>query len=556
MKIGILWRVLPLVCIFAVPARAQVHNSVPLGHVAYDIIEIGVMRGIILSPPLAKPWSVNTVRQKLWEMLDEPAQILSSREIDTIADVLDSFERRAGLELRQGRYRTENRNSSFETGVGWESIFSVHFPETSIASVNLAEVYAGGDFGNAVSWNAIARGGFLYIERDEQQDVPSFFPHTITKSWDGGVLSLLHPGTYTAWPDDPSLAYGLEGELNGAFFNGLLQLRLGRIRRDWGPVSSGASLFLNAQARPFLALEGTVSPFSWLNISFLGGALEYYRGDSQWPDKEPFTNLLTLAQLEFSPLEYIRFSVGGSAVLLRQFNGALFTNLELRLPGLFTLWGSFFIDSLEPPLEDFLLLNGSSFAYQVGIRAVIRWLPFAVFTLRYTKVEPYCYTGAYEANGWEGIPSPVAFINGGESLGFYLPPNSDEFVLRVESRLFPRIKAHAQFQVIRRGADYGDGAVPGSSLRDSLSDSHRYKYFLMDGVYRWDNVIKLGGTFNFNAGAVPLAVFAEAGYVTTGFTINGTAGVGNKAEYEWLQNDPVYRARNGFIFSIGFRLFP
>ena len=108
---------------------------------------------------------------------------------------------------------------------------------------------------------------------------------------------------------------------------------------------------------------------------------------------------------------------------------------------------------------------------------------------------------------------------------------------------------------MRYGADYGYGAVGGSSLRDRLDNSRRNKYFLMDGVYRWDRVIRLGGDLNVRTGAMPLAVYAETGYSWTHFTINGSAGLGNEAEYEILIGDSVYRARSGFIFSVGLRLF-
>jgi hypothetical protein len=191
-------------------------------------------------------------------------------------------------------------------------------------------------------------------------------------------------------------------------------------------------------------------------------------------------------------------------------------------------------------------MNSNSYAWQAGLKTVIHWLPLAAFTLRYTKVEPYCYTG--------GDPSS-AHASGGESLGYYMPPNSDELLVRMESRLLPEVQAHIQFQMMRHGAEYGDLAVPGSSLRDTLIDTGSTKFFLKDGVYRWDNVIKLGGSFDLKLGPVPFNIFAEAGFVLTSFTSNGDAGIGNEGEYKSINNE-LYRARDGFVFSVGFRLFP
>jgi hypothetical protein len=501
------WFSLLLLLMLAARAGAQEYNSVPLDHAAYDIIATGVIRGVILAPPAAKPWPLYMVKEKLWAMIDDPAQILTSEESETVFNVLDSFERKTGLVLEDGRYRTEGSGFTFEMGIGWKSDFFVRAPGASFANTNMLGLYLGGDMGDFASWN-------------------------------------INPQAYVGWPDDPAFNYGLEAELNGAFNNRHLLLRLGRVRRGWGHDSGEASLFINAHTRPFTALEGTITPLSWLNISFLGGILERFGADVLWPDGNPFTNVLSAAQIEFNPFTYIHLSMGAAAVLLKQPNTAFFTDLELRLPGMFTLWGSLFIDRLNSSTENFFSMSGNSYAFQAGIKTIVHWLPLAVFTFRYTRIEPYCYTGE------ENQPD-TAFINGGDSLGYYLPPNSDELLVRFEAMLFPPIKAYVQFQMIRHGVDYGYGAVGGSSLYDTLADGHSTKSFLEDGVYQWDNMLKLGGSCNLKAGGVPLLIYAETGLVLTSFTMDGAAGIGNEAGH-----DSAYRPDTYFVFSIGFRLFP
>ena len=529
----------------SVNLAAQDYNSVPLGHAAYDIIEMGIMQGIILPPPSARPWSEEVVRDKLWEMINDPMRLLLTRETDTVSSVLESLERKEGLDLGGGRYRVEEGSYSFEAGIGWESVFSVGAPGGSVTSINTARLYAGGDIDTFASWNVTLLGEFLYIGRDGREAF-QLFPHSFSRQWDGGVLSLSRGGAFSGWPDDPSLAGGFCAELNGVFFDDRLQLRLGRVRRDWGPGVNGASLFINSHARPFAAIEGTYSPLPWLGVSFINGALERFSEDGQWPHGGPFANMISAAQVEFNPLLFIHFSVGGSALWFTQINAAFFSNLELRLPGLLKIWGSLFVDRLNSSFDNFGTANGNNYAWQAGLKTVVHWLPFSSFTLRYTKVEPYCYTGGDLSS---------AYVSGGESLGYYIPPNSDELFVRMESRLLPEVQVHVQFQMIRHGADFGYMAVPGSSLGDILPGTGSAKYFLKDGVYRLDNVIKLGGSFNLKIGTVPLAIFAETGVVLTSFTINGEAGPGNEGQPERI-NDEVYSARNGFIFSIGFRLFP
>jgi hypothetical protein len=553
-----IWCFLALLLVLAARSGAQEFNAVPLDHPAYEIIAMGVMRGVIIAPPAAKPWSVYTIKEKLSEMLYVSPDRLSSKEEEAVFQALDSFERKDGFVPVDGRYRTSGGNFTFEVGLGWESGFSVGAKAGSIASINMAKIYAGGDIGGIFSWNVAALGGFLYIDREEGRAPPSLsqaaFPYSFSKVWDGGVLSLKNPGVYAAWPDDPALAGAFEAELNGSFLDRRLLLRLGRTRHDWGYRSNGESLFLNAHARPFTSIEASFLPLLWLNISFLGGALERFKENAWYPGEtspsesashNPFTNMLLAGQVEVN-LKYFGLGMGGTAVVSRQTNAAFFADFELYLPGLFTLWGSVFLDHLNKSLENFSTMNGNNYAYQAGIKTTIYWLPLSSFTLRYTKIEPYCYAG-------EQIST--SFMSGGESLGYYMPPNSDELLLRFESMPFPDIKFHVQFQMMRHGADFGTGRVPGSSPYDTVNDRRTEKFFLKDGVYQWNNTIKLGASCNLRSSGVPILIYTETGLVFTNYTINGKAGIGSEGDYETLE-DSEYRPGTKFIFSMGFRLFP
>ena len=545
---------------------AQQFNSVPLDNTAYDIIEMGIIRGMITPPASAKPWTEAVIKEKLAQIAADPLGRLSSKELDIVAAALSLFDRTAGIDYSGGRYRKAGGSLAFETGLGWESVFSVAAPGAPLASVNRAKVYAAGDIGSFFSWNINLWGGFLYIDREvlgsrqlpgnalsPVYEVPSSFFYSFSRQWDGGVLLPSAPGDYHSWPSAFAFGWGTMGEINAAFFDEQVQLRVGRIRREWGAAANGSSLALNAQGRPFTALEGTAAPLSWFGFSFLTGALESFNEDGQRPEDGIFKNGFSLAQIEIKPWDFFYFDAGGTAVWPRSPNLAFFTSLELRLPGILKIWGSAFVDTIESLDNNFSILDGNAYAYQIGLKSSISWLSLASVTMRYTKVEPYCYTQTGGTDNW--IPSSGAYTSGGESLGFYLPPNSDEFLVRLESLFSPALKAHIQFQMLRHGVDYGYGAVDGSSPRDSFEYGNSTKYFLKDGVYRWNTVLKIGGTFRMNAGEVPLSIYAEAGMVSTRFTINGSAGIGSEADFEGL-DDAVYRAGTGFVFSIGFRVYP
>ena len=583
---------------------AQQFNSVPLGHPAYDIIELGVLRGVIAPPHSARPWQEYMVKQKLREMLDDPTRRLSRRERDIVARALGSFARNNGLSRAAGGYRIENsfkrRRFSFENGFGWESGFAIGAPNAAIGSINMGKAYLAGDAGEHVSWNLTMRAGFLGVTRvwmgprtappnDDPgeygspearppvYEVPAFFPYAFSKRWDAVVFPSSTQDSLRAWPDEFAFAGEMLSELNAGLFDNRMQLRLGRMRRDWGPAGNGSSLFLNAEARPFTAFEGTVVPFPWLRFSFLTGVPEYYNGDNPRPDADPYPNILSLSYLEFDTGAYFHIDFGGSVVWPKRpepgyvfplggnflyrdnvgdfDNAALYANLELRLPGIARLWGSLYIDEIAFNQDAFFNLDRQIYAYQGGVKAAVAWLPLGAFTLRYSKVEPYCYTSHTNTETpWSRAPAGTAYMNNGEPLGFYLPPNSDELLIRLEAAPLPGVKGYTQYQMIRHGVEYGYGAVDGSSLWEKLTDAYSSKYFLMDGVYQWDNVIKAGASAGFTIRGIPLSVFAEAGLAITRFTINGSAGAGNEGDYEIIDN-AVYRAGVAGIVSIGFKVF-
>ncbi|MDR0585348.1 MAG: hypothetical protein LBG57_13530 [Treponema sp.] len=600
---------------------AQQLNSVPLGHLAYNIIEMGVLRGTITPPPSVKPWSELTITRKLREMLDAPPGKFSSKELEIIAGVLAPFERKKGLDYKEGRYYGEKplagQHISLESGVNWESDFSVNAPDSKIGAVNMGELYIAGDMGRYLSWNFKGRAGFysigrkqlglhldpLYIDPkygaydgnpnskghtyyydipdqswSEVYSLPAYFPYTFSKQWEAGVFAPEDIAGYGSWPEKFAFGYEIFSELNTALFNNLMQLRFGRMRRDWGPESNNSSLFMNGQARPYMAIEGSVIPYSWLRFSFLTGVLEYHNTSNQWTDADPFQNLFSLTYLEFDTGKHFHFDFGSATIWPKRLelgyafplnsnffyqgnigdfdNLGLFADLEFRWPGLFKAWGSLYIDEIRPVLGSFLSLDRNMYAYQGGIKANVRLLPFAAFTVRYTKIEPYTYTHEYTETPWNRVPSDTAYLNNGESLGFYLPPNSDELLIRLESLFRPEASAHLQYQLIRHGADYGYGMVDGSSLRDKIvKDDNSEKYFLRDGVYQWDHVFKVGGSYSLKNQNIPLSLYAETGLVVTRFTINNNFGSGKEGDYEPVDN-AEYSAGTDFIFSLGFKLFP
>jgi hypothetical protein len=115
--------------------------------------------------------------------------------------------------------------------------------------------------------------------------------------------------------------------------------------------------------------------------------------------------------------------------------------------------------------------------------------------------------------------------------------------------------------MIRHGADYGGRSVDGSSYWSELDPKERSenpvlrKYFLQDGAYQWQHIVKLGGSYTLPADLLSLTIFGEAGVVHSYFSdIEGPANSGSPSEWSVVDNDE-YPRTTGIILTIGFRFF-
>jgi len=203
------------------------------------------------------------------------------------------------------------------------------------------------------------------------------------------------------------------------------------------------------------------------------------------------------------------------------------------------------------------------FAFQFGASAhlPIRRLPFSTITVSYTKIEPFNYTHNRIQTPWHGDAwMEQNYVNFGRSLGSYLPPNSDEILIRFETLPNPHSRLRLQYQLIRHGAAFGDRAVPGSSVWSELNPFSTYrhaqrKYFLRDGAYQWLNILRLRGDYSFTGSNIPIRVFAEVGGVYSFFTDIGDRQAGSGTPFRRVDT-PQYPRSLRFIATMGVQIFP
>ncbi|MDR2536428.1 MAG: hypothetical protein LBD29_10410 [Treponema sp.] len=530
-----------------------------------------------------------------------------------------------GLDWGRGSYYFESPQEgihfSGDLGLGAEFLFSSGiYPGDTVAwaTDNWLNLSFKGDLGTRLSYGFTVFGGVMRSPRSElglyntyypgypsfeelpepssyyNQQIPAysealaFFPYTYKKRWDGFVWSFskIDNSGQLPWPQDPSIGYSMLPELAGTLLNNHITYRFARLDREWGGMTNGSSITFNQSAQPFLAIETTVRPFNWLIFSSLSGVLEYYNAKGIKDSAESSQNLFSISMVEVNYKQYLHFDVGSTALWPKRFelgylfpladnffyqnnigdfdNMSLFFDLKGQYPGIGKLWFSFFLDEINPERAIFEL-DKSMYAFQLGttIHLPIPVVSFSSITLSYTKIEPYCYTHTRVFVPWYGqIPMETSYTNNGRSLGSYLPPNSDEILLRFETMPTLHSAARLQYQMIRHGADYGSSAVDGSSLWSELDPSGRSekpilrKYFLQDGAYQWMHIVKLGGEYSFTQFNAPITLFGEVGVVFSYFTnIEGPANSGSPSVYSVIDSTE-YPHSTSIIATIGIKVFP
>ena len=425
----------------------------------------------------------------------------------------------------------------------------------------------------------------------------TYFPYTYKMNWDGSVwfIGSMDAGGFEGWPQDLSFGYYMIPEMTGALLNGHVHYRFAKLDREWSGMTGSSSLVLNQAAQPFFAGEVTFIPFTWLSFSSLTGVLEYgmmlETGTSGIKDAaETFQNIFSVNVLEINYRNYFHIDFGSSTLWPKRLelgyifpladtffyqnnigdfdNSALFLNIMGQYPGLTKLWFSLYLDEISfgDINRDFFSKSRMMIAYQFGGRVHIPWferLAFSSLTLSYTRIEPYTYTHTREDVPWYGdLPMETNYVNRGRSLGHYLPPNSDEVLVRVDTMPALSTMLSFQYQLIRHGAEYGDRAVGGSSLWSELDPRGREtkpnlrKYFLHDGAYQWMHVFKLSGEYSLTGFNIPVKLFAEAGGVYYYFTdVEGPVNSGSKP-YSRVNNSPEYPRSLSFIGVLGVSIFP
>ena len=562
-------RLLALFTFFAAGLGAQTHSSVSLEETdLYRLLEIAEISGMIDRLPAARPLPRSAVKRAL-QQIESFRDKLTDWQNSVLADYLERFaEDEEKPFLQDGDLRIEDETfplnwqfySKIETSVDAAQTrqFGIH---------NILGGVFSGDLGKHVSYGFDLSFQLNKVHIDDNAPYPyAWTPYTYTKSWDGGARYLDAPVAEYHMPKEWSMGWAMYPEIVLSWWENRVDFRFGRMRRDWG--FGEGNLFLDKKAHPFMGLEGTLSPWKWLSLTFLFGGLEYgpsFRNSpfvsGQYPETTNGTNetlgtrevslvqqnMLSIFRLEVKPAKWLSVSLYDAVIypkrlelaymfpfmskLFAQGNHGDFDNMlfggtiSLSWPGLFRTYGTILIDEWQPSIPLNSLRN--QLAVQAGIKAVIPMKIWSLLTFQYTKIEPFTYTH-YAINDlpWydKDLEMEIGYLNHGSNIGSYLEPNSDEFLLSFHVQPSRSWTAGFTYRLIRHGgldvpgSSYDSWGYTSSGSRPDDDPNGAYyengtKDFLKDGTYEWFHIFSLGASVDFRSFLVPVQLSLQYSFV-------------------------------------------
>lgn len=450
--------------------------------------------------------------------------------------------------------------------------------------------------------------GYLWYNREESETPRqinvyknnSYLPYAYSKPWGGQMylFSNMSASGLEGWPTEWGLSGTTTSEIRASFLDDNLKVAFGRYRREVAGMQNDSSLVLNSNAQPFVGVDFEAKIGKYIKFSSLVGVLEYPNQDYINEDALPktqdlniddtfyFQNAFSMNMLEFD-YKYLHLDFGGTVVWPKRFelgymfplliyveyqnhigdndNLSLFGDFKFTLPNTGSVWASLYLDEINGLNNNPLNSTRAMFAYQAGINYIVPKLSFSNVSFSYTKIEPYCYTHhAINYTPWYNHYICENYTNNGENLGYYLPPNSDEFKLNFNWTPNVDLRVTAGYQYIRHGADYGSQQVPGSSLYSELQIRERdelKKFFLHDGAYNHSHIIQLGANYNFRRFNLPLEVYGNLGFVYSYFTLidsalytrTGKAENVNRKTKSYKVDTQEYPIQKGIVFTLGLK---
>lgn len=561
---------------------SQANVTVDVYDPIYQVLDSSYERGLCSPLVGARPYTEKKIISILDEILSNEDKLLETEkqiildykektersssnktlgslyfENDEWSGVLNTFQLYYGFktDVSTGFYNTSKYNSTgfdimpnfgFSGDIGNNFGYNIQ----AVLDVGKMPLFNNGDYNIGLNW---------YDSRTQEREITSYtnwnyLPYSYRKPWGGQFywLSNMSASGLEGWAHETGVSGNIFAELHASLLNDKINIGLGRMYREWASMDSHSSLVLNGTAMPFFGLDLSVELLPFLTYSSLSGTLEYpnrddilwgsFPGNSQ-DDTNYFQNAFSINMVEFN-YKGLHLDFGSTVIWPKRFefgylfpltnyveyqnhigdcdNLALFGDIKYTKTGLGSIWASLFLDEINGLNNNPIKFTRAMFATQAGVKAVLPSIPFGSLSLRYTKIEPFCYTH----HSINYVPYYADYIcenysNNGISLGSYLPPNSDEIMLRFDAMPKPNLNTSFAFQLIRHGAEHGSQQVKGSSIYSELDNKDRdgmQKAFLHDGAYNWLHILSINTSYSSRKTAVPFKINLTVGGVISYYT--------------------------------------
>ena len=516
---------------------SQTFLSVDLNEPVYKLIEIAEIKGLINNLTQARPYSNATILSFLNTINTQRSQLTSLERtvLDSALGKYTPASRDITLlnTIKEGKVHFNSDEESLfpmEIGLSFDFETRGDLNTASVHSTNYVTAFLKGDISTFSSYNLNLAVALNTIDFD------AFAPYTYTKrSADGYYIETSGGIQGNGYTDGnkggASFSFLLRPEFNFSFFDERFSIGYSRKRRD---VGNGIGNFtISSTARPYDGIDLKFRPATWFNLYFTVGALNdwFYgfwryvkpRSGYESAGGDVAQTMITSQLLELMPFDWFYFSYSNSIVWAKRFelvymnpllppllaqsltgdhdNAAMEFSMAFKIPLGLKLHGTFYLDELRGT-EGLKTDPVMPFALQGGIKWVVPKLPFTIVSFQYTKIEPYTY-GHYPENYPffdTAVDFNVSWTNDGENLGYHLPPNSDEFLIKIEAMPYKRLMLAMQYQYIRHGdGDPHLGQMEGSIDAGSFDPTTgNTKNFLNDGIYELIHIGTIGASYEFD----------------------------------------------------------
>ena len=460
--------------LYAPPLHAQANLGVDVDDSIYELLDSASMKGYINDLSQYRPYSAKQIHSYLEQIRQNPG--LGEAEQKVIDGELLRFRKIASPPppdktfmdfLADGAVLlSQNENLPLALRLEFDFKNRLDFVSKNPYLFNVMRLYLEGDITAYFSYQAMAGTGLTLVKGG------TFAPYAYIPETDGHSIGAgnIQAGGVSFSGESLSLALQVGGRAAASFFEGKVRTGFGYMKRNIGFANT--SLIYSGMASPLLGWDLSIRPFKWAGLNFMVGGLNGVDDDDSTSKA-----MFTAQQFEFFLTRYFYLGVTMGSIWIKRLepyylmpfmpvafgqsllgdydNLAIQATLALKLPYV-TIYGVGLTDEVQPSdVKGLFSSLTQQFAFQFGAKVLIPKLPFTTFQFQYTKIEPYTYTH-YAQRAFEGSNKAhgtinISWMNNQRNLGYYLQPNSDEFLFRVESQPFSGWRFALAYRHIRHG---------------------------------------------------------------------------------------------------------